>query len=182
MRGLRFMSFRPPDTSWIETLPEGHQGTWRTLEAMRYLVRKDYQTSLVRSVVTDLQAEARALGIGPVLALFLFARDGIRFVDDPPGVEKVADFKHTMDAGCGDCDDKCVWLATALMSVGISVRFVVQSVNGDEWDHVYLEFYDYRQWKWTALDPTADGHTGVWAHIGWRQQLPAHGYEMRFHI
>jgi len=162
----------------------GHQGTLRTLETMRYLARKDFSRPPVRTLVTILSAGASARDC--VQALFLFARDAIRYVEDPEGLELVRDLEHSTEEGAGDCDDKVTWLATALLSAGVSCRFVIQSYTGgfwaDGWDHVYLEFYDWDQWKWVALDPTADGHTGVIAEIGWRQTLPSSGCEMRYEV
>lgn len=150
----------------------------RTLETMRYLVRKDYSSDFVRACVWEILRASRR---DRVEALFFFARDCIRYVEDPPQVEKVADFQRTIEMGYGDCDDKVVWLATALLSIGVSVRFVVQSY-GETWDHVYLEFYDWSRLGWVALDPTADGHTGIVGDVGWRQPLPVSGYEMRFDV
>lgn len=176
------MSFSPPvGSSWIEILPDGHQGTWRTLEAMRYLVQKDSDSHFLWVFLnSNLFAGLRGRGI--VEALFSFARDRIRYVEDPPGLEKVSDFQRTTEAGYGDCDDKAVWLATVLYALNIPVRFIVQSYDGREWAHVYLEFYDWATWHWVALDPTADGHTGIVADIGWRQPLGSQGHEMRFFI
>lgn len=154
----------------------------RTLEAMRYLVRKDQYSLFVHGIVFSLLAEARQQGIdNSVAALFFYARDQITYVEDPPGLERVADFQRTMESGEGDCDDKVVWLATALINIGVPVRFVVQSY-GRTWDHVYCEYYEWALWKWVALDPTADGHTGVIAGIGWRQSLAPAGYEMTFSV
>ena len=166
--------------SWIEPLADGHRGTLRTLEVMRWLVRKDFELPSVNAKIHQLLQ--RQPGISPVAALFAFARDQIRYVPDPPDCEKVSDFEHTTASGEGDCDDKVVWLATALLCVGVPVRFVVQSYAGDTWDHVYLEFYDWQSWRWVALDPTADGHTGIVAGIGWQQPLPATGREMVYEV
>jgi transglutaminase-like putative cysteine protease len=174
----------PKNANWIEKLPDGHQATLRTLEVMRFLVRKDYRRPSVRSIVTFLCTTQRALAC--VQALFLFARDGIRYVPDPPDLELVRDFDHTWAGREGDCDDKVSWLATALLAIDTPARFVVQTYAGhifeDGWDHVYLEFYDWNRWKWVALDPTADEHTGIFAPIGWRQPLPKSGFEMRYSI
>ena len=119
---------------WIEPLPSGHQGTIRTLETMRWLARKDYLSALVRRTVKYL-LHRQPVG-NPVAVLFEFARDGIRYVPDPPHMEKVSDFAHTTESREGDCDDKITWLATALLSIGVPVRFVVQSQSGGDWDHV----------------------------------------------
>lgn len=166
---------------WIEALPEGHLGTLRTLDTMRGLARKDYPGPVAQAVARYLAS------CGDVVrAAFMFARDCIRYQPDPPGIEKVQDFYHSTISQTGDCDDKAVWLATALLAAGVPVRFVVQSYDGNfwpnGWDHVYLEFYDFDEWQWVALDPTADGHTGIIADIGWRQALPRDGFEWRFEI
>lgn len=169
-----------PNFAWCEPLADGHAGTLRTLDVMRWLVRKDSSQRLTSQILQNL---IPATPPGQcVESLFLFARDGIRYVADPPNLEKVSDFFHTTASRQGDCDDKVVWLGTALLAVGIPVRFVVQSYDGESWDHVYLEFYDWTAWRWTALDPTADGHTGVWATVGWRQPLPASGREMVYEV
>lgn len=168
------------DSSWIERLPSGHQGTWRTLEVMAYLCRKDYRSPTVRAFLQQILASSPPAAKPPE-AFFLFARDSIRFREDPPGLEQVADFQRTIEAGAGDCDDKSVWLATALLAAGYSVRFAVQSY-GEKWDHVFVEFYDWSRFKWVALDPSADGHSGLWGRIGWRQQLAPGGFETHFDI
>lgn len=166
--------------SWIEPLADGHAGTLRTLAAMRWLVRRYAEFSPVRDTVTTIVEQQPNLP--PVVALFLFARDQIRYEPDPPNCERVASFVHITKQRAADCDDKAVWLATALLSLDIPVRFVVQSYDGGSWDHVYLEFYDWQTWRWVALDPTADGHTGVVADVGWRQPLPPNGREMIYEV
>ena len=166
---------------WIEPLPSGHLGTLHTLETMRKLARKDYSRPRARAVVEYLRT------CGDVVeGAFRFARDCIRYFEDPPGIERVQDFENSSINQAGDCDDKAVWLATALLAANIPVRFVVQSYDGNfwenGWDHVYLEYYSFDQWDWVGLDPTADGHTGIIADIGWRQPLPQPGIEWRFEI
>ena len=166
---------------WIESLPDGHLGTLHTLETMRRLARKDYGRAPAQVVARYLADCGDVVG-----AAFRVARDCIRFVPDPPGIELVQDFYHSTISQAGDCDDKAVWLATALLAAGVAVRFVVQSYDGEfwanGWDHVYLEYYDFDRWRWVALDPTADGHTGIVADIGWRQTLPPAGVEWRFEV
>lgn len=170
----------PDGYNWQEKLADGHAGTLRTLEVMKLLVRKDCNRD---DTCRTIQEICRAGPLQrPVEALFLFARDSIRYVPDPPNLEKVSQFNVTTQTRQGDCDDKVVWLATALCALGYSVRFAVQSYGGGTWDHVYLEFWDWSTWSWVSADPTADGHTGLIAPLGWRQPLPPRGREMTFGV
>lgn len=166
---------------WIRPLPEGHLGTLYTLEIMRGLARRDYAGPAVQAVAAYLAS------CGDLAhAAFVFARDCIRYEQDPVAVEKVQDFYRSTASQRGDCDDKAVWLATVLLAAGVPVRFRVQSYDGDfwtnGWDHVYLEYWDRARWSWVALDPTADGHTGIVASPGWRQTLPPSGIDWWYEI
>lgn len=189
--------------SWIQKLSDGHAGTLQTLAIMRWLCRRDYRSSFVGWKISSILSSYRSKGLSPyqldiegnltgdqspvdpVDPLFFFARDSIRFEEDvgPNGeenFERLADFQRTTELGYGDCDDKCIWLATALLNCNIPVRFRVQSYTGRTWDHVYCECW--KAWRWVPLDPTADGHTGIMAEPGWRQPLPATGMEMIYPI
>lgn len=170
----------PDGYNWQEKLADGHAGTLRTLEVMRWLVKKDCNREDTRGTIKEICRAAQ--GERPVESLFLFARDQIRYVPDPPNLEKVSQFNQTQQTRQGDCDDKVVWLATALCCLGYSVRFVVQSYDGGTWDHVFLEFWSWSPWGWISADPTADGHTGLIAPLGWRQPLPPQGREMTYGV
>lgn len=174
-----YVSF-PDGLNWQETLADGHAGTLRTLETMKFLVRKDYNREDTRKTVNAITQAAPLQR--PVESLFLFARDQIRYVPDPPNLEKISQFNVTTQTKEGDCDDKVIWLATGLLSLNVPVRFVVQSYGGGTWDHVYLEFWDWPAWEWVSADPTADGHTGLIAPLGWRQPLPTEGREMIYEV
>lgn len=170
--------------SFIEFLPDGHAGTLRTLDVMRTLARRDYLSRFVSSTVRSILEKAPTPE--PVPALYLFARDEIRYISDPPNIEFVQDFERCTKSRRGDCDDKCTWLATALLSMDCPCRFVVQSYDGtyleNGWDHVFVEYYDWEKWRWVSLDPTADGHTGFRAPVGWRQPITMHGAEMHMDV
>lgn len=180
------MHFPQAASSWIEPLPPGHAGTMVTLKTMAWLARKDSRSPEVREVIYLLLRQPDLSVLPPAVALFSFARDYITYTPDPPNIEKVSDFAHLTRDRAGDCDDKVQWLATALLSFDVPVRFVVQSYDGqyqaNGWDHIYLEFWDWTAWRWIAADPTADGHNGFIADLGWRQSLPPGGAEMSFEV
>jgi len=171
----------------MENLADGNAGTLHTLHVMAGLCRRDSRSHFVKTFLqSQLQLHShpsRSQPLGQSIeTAFLYARDRIRFKDDPINIERVADFQRTTECGYGDCDDKVTWLGTALLSLGVSVRFRCQSYTGETWDHVYLEFYDFGPWSWIPADPTADGHTGLIAPIGWRQTIGPIGRELIYPI
>jgi hypothetical protein len=158
-----------------ERLPDGIPGTIRTLAAMAAAVRGDvgpdycgYRAEVVRRAAIRI-----CMGIwghdsqGELGALFEFVRDQVRYRADPWDTERVQDPCQTLLLASGDCDDKCVLLAALVASLGYLPRFVVQSQDRQFFDHVYLEVE--RSGQWVALDPTADGQSGLeLASVGWR--------------
>ena len=158
-----------------ERLPDGIPGTIRTLAAMAAAVRGDvgpdncgYRAEAIRRAAIRI-----CMGIqghdsqGELGALFEFVRDQVRYRADPWDTERVQDPCQTLLLESGDCDDKCVLLAALVASLGYLPRFVVQSQDRKFFDHVYLEVE--RSGQWVALDPTADGQSGLeLATVGWR--------------
>lgn len=174
-------------TVTIENLPSGDAATWRTLERMAQAVRGELPPDF--SGYLDERLRQKAVEItrglpghdfgGEVAALFAFVRDGVKYRRDPVNVERIQDAQTTLRLNSGDCDDKCILLATLLAALGWLPRFVVQ-MQGSDFDHVFLEVFDERANKWIALDPTADGQAGLpHAPVGWRN--PAQ-YETPFEI
>ena len=95
--------------------------------------------------------------------------------------DSVQDARYTMARGRGDCDDKCVLLATLLASIGIRSRFVVVTYNARYWQHVYLAVQlpsrlrlvdpatgkvKADQNEWVFFDPTPER-----APLGWGRRL-----------
>lgn len=163
-------------------LPSGHWGSLATVETMYALAAKDARRATTQKTISDL-LQGRT-GKDAVSVLFLFARDGIIYQDDYPlGYERLQDFDRIMQSRAGDCDDKATWLLTALTTIGIPARLRLQSYDQqyweNGWDHVYVEYYDWDNWQWVALDPTADGHNKTpIARPGWRQRLPLSGLDI----
>lgn len=158
-----------------ERLPDGIPGTIRTLAAMAAAVRGDvgpdhcgYRSEVVRRAAIRICMGIRGHDSqGELGALFDFVRDQIRYRADPWDTERVQDPCQTLLLASGDCDDKCVLLSALVASLGYLPRFVVQSQDGQFFDHVYVEVE--RSGQWIALDPTADGQSGLeLASVGWR--------------
>lgn len=165
------------DCVTLEYLPPGQAGTWRTLELMAQAVRGEvapdysgWRDEQIRRKAVDVTQGMQGHDFdGEVAALFAYVRDRLRYRRDPVDTERVQDAARTLEANSGDCDDKVVLLATLLAALGGLPRFVVQSQDGAEFDHVYLEVFDERSNAWLALDPTADGQAGLpLAEVGWR--------------
>jgi hypothetical protein len=158
-----------------ERLPDGIPGTIRTLAAMAAAVRGDvgpdycgYRSEQIRRAAIRICMGIRGHDSqGELGALFEFVRDQVRYRADPWDTERVQDPCQTLLLESGDCDDKCVLLAALVASLGYLPRFVVQSQDRQFFDHVYLEVE--RSGQWVALDPTADGQSGLeLATVGWR--------------
>ncbi len=162
---------------WVsyERLPDGIRGTQRTLAVMAAAVRGElppnysgFRDEHIRQTAIDTCVGVRGHDVlGEITALFFFVRDHIAYRFDPIDTERVQDAATTLALQSGDCDDKCVLLATLLASMGHLPRFIAQSQDGPSFDHVYVEVA--RGGEWLALDPTADGTPGIQlAPIGWR--------------
>lgn len=162
-----------------ERLPDGIPGTIRTLGAMSSAVRGEvrpdfcgYRSEVIRRAALQICMGTQGHDPGAeIAALFEFCRDSILYRSDPFDTERVQDPCQTLALLSGDCDDKTVLLAALLASLGHLPRFVVQSQDGQFFDHVYVEFE--RSGQWVALDPTADGLGGLpLAGVGWRNPAP----------
>ena len=161
-------------------LSRGVAGTRETLAQMARAVRGEvgpdfsgYQDEAVRRVALAITSTVKGHDSrGEINALFRFTRDKIKYVRDPVNLERVQDAMRTLQIGSGDCDDKAVFLSTLLASLGYASRFVVQSQDAIDFDHVYLEVLD-EGGEWIPLDPTADCQGGVPCGFpGWRQSAP----------
>lgn len=85
------------------------------------------------------------------------------YVQDPPGVEMVQRATATLclegDRGvclrAGDCDDLVVTYCSAVMSIGISAKTIIQAFNGnDTYQHILCAVYDDANDEWLKVDPS----------------------------
>ena len=65
-------------------------------------------------------------------AIFLWVRDNIEYINDPPG-EHFQPAVATLEVSAGDCDDQAILLAAMLGSIGFEPIFVILP------EHVYIE-------------------------------------------
>lgn len=172
---------RAPYSVGYRPLSAGVAGTEETLEIMAAAVRGElkpdhsgFQSEEIRACAISLISGTQGHDtLGEVHALFYFVRDHIKYVRDPIDLERVQDAARTLQLKTGDCDDKCVLLATLLSSIGYLPRFVVQSQDGRDFDHVYVEVLDDQAGEWIPLDPTADCLNNTPCGFpGWRQPAP----------
>jgi Transglutaminase-like superfamily len=179
---------RAPYTVSFRPLSAGVEGTAETLAMMAAAVRGEiepdysgFQDEAIRSCAISIIAATKGHdAIGEIHALFYFVRDRIKYVRDPIDLERVQDAARTLQLKTGDCDDKCVLLASLLASIGYLPRFTVQSQDGHDFDHVYVEVFDDQAGEWIPLDPTADCLAGTpcgfpgWRHpalVEWTYQI-----------
>lgn len=158
-------------TSGIEPLPLGDDGTRLTLERMRDAVVTAVTHPLVRWFAVDCARQARTGDIrGQIAAIRAFLTQHVHFVPDPLTVEwltpppallqTIVDRYYTM----ADCDDVATLGAALGGAIGIPSRFVVLGFvhPNAPMGHVYTELFDGTQW--VELDITRSA-----------QQLPMAG-------
>jgi len=121
---------------------------------MRRLVREYRKHPDIRQAATTavfLTPERDELS--EVRALFLYVRDGIRYVRDVHEVETLSSPDKTLAGMVGDCDDQSTLLASLLEAIGYPTRFVVAGYSAPgELEHVYLQAF--AQGEWIDMDPT----------------------------
>lgn len=148
-----------------EPLRHGTGGNEQTLRYAAQMVREDSRDESLRAF-----AESLICGCAPhdsacaVQKLFEFARDVIRYVEDPAEVERIADAWRTIEKGEGDCGDKSILLASLLGTIGIRSQFIVQSWDGDlsdGYDHVHIEVF-MSDGTTAELDPTNEHALAGW--------------------
>ncbi|WP_317894645.1 transglutaminase-like domain-containing protein [Pyrofollis japonicus] len=87
------------------------------------LVRVAVSASLPRNITND--------PVYKVLAIALWARDNLRYVSDPRGLEYVASPDETLKTMSGDCDDFAVLLASMYRAVGLRAGVALVDTSGD---------------------------------------------------
>lgn len=147
----------------LQKIPDGPAGIYQTLRVMRRLTREGKKNFIIRRKAADLvQNNGQKAFAAEVRDIFVFVRDRIRYLKDINGVETIAAPHLTLEYGHGDCDDKCVLLASLLESIGHSTRFVALALTPGLFSHVIVETRIGRDW--VPLDPTEPVEMGWYPH------------------
>jgi transglutaminase-like putative cysteine protease len=152
------LDLTPP--TFLGQLPDGAQGTRKTLQLMSALVRQYKKPgTLTWQSAHDLVREVPPKNWpAEVQALHEYVRDHIRYTRDTHGVETVQTPDATLDIGMGDCDDKATLLAAQLGAIGHPSRFVAIGRQPGKYSHVFVQTLLGTQW--VSLDPTMNVPAG----------------------
>lgn len=151
----------------------------QTLEAMKQIVltdrlHPDLRTFVLREVVGGYDGHQPERQVN---AIFEYARDRIRYEQDPVDTERVADIWSTLyglrksdERGVyqpeGDCGIKSTFIASCCACIGYESCFVVikQRANARAFNHVFNVVFV--NGKWIYLDATPEE-----APFGWKTDL-----------
>lgn len=153
------MHLTTPTTSQLSMIPSGRPGIVETLKAMRALVREGKKALPVRSLAVYLVQGCQPKDYAcEVQKCFEYVRDRIRYIQDITNVETLHSAEKVLEYGAGDCDDKCILLASLLESIGHPTKFVAIGFQPGIFSHVYLETKIGD--SWVSLETTENVEAG----------------------
>ena len=131
--------YNRPQWSRIINIADGERGILQTVSMMREIVGQYKTDAEVRGQALALVAHLPQKDeYGEIEAVFNFVRDHIRYVKDVYDVETIHTPDKMLEIQQGDCDDKCVLLASLLESIGYQTMFKVTGYDGPDFQHVYV--------------------------------------------
>jgi transglutaminase-like putative cysteine protease len=156
-----------------ESLPDGEEGTFRSLDAMAEAVRGEvppdfsgYTDPAVIRFADQLVGNASGDERAEMAALYDYVAHRLAYIEHPPEQQTIQDALRTIQIGSGDCVSKSVLLATLLLARDIPARFVGQYTSDSSgYSHVYVEA-QLPDGNWYPLDPVASDKP-----MGWTQPL-----------
>lgn len=156
-------------------LSPGPAGINQTLKIMVKLAQQGRKNPDVRQTAASLlQSVPEKDWRGEIECLFNFVRDQIRYVRDIRTVETVHPAEQILSQGYGDCDDKCILLASLLESTGHPCRFIALGFAPGELTHVIADTrcgrYRDGQQRWIPLDATMP-HDAGWYPPGIKARM-----------
>lgn len=153
--------FHPTTTvATLKAIPSGPRGIADTLKEMVQLVKAGKKNMDVREttgflVNGCLQKDSSC----EIQTIHAFVRDQIRYLQDISDVETITTPEKTLELGYGDCDDKCILIASMLESIGYKTRFVAIGFQPGVFAHVYCEVKLGNN-TWFPLETTEDVAAG----------------------
>lgn len=128
------------NSSTLYGLPDGPDGTRRTLEIMADLVRQYRKNDQIRQLAANLVKDVTPKDwIGEIKAIRDYVQNEIRYTRDVYDTETLHTPDEIIFRKHGDCDDKSLLVATLLQAIGHPARFVAIGFVPDEYSHVYPE-------------------------------------------
>ena len=116
------------------------QGVKDTLYLMARLARQYKKSPRIITLARMLTARLPPKDwYGEIVAVHMYVRDTIRYVQDVDGVETLATPDRTLEEMAGDCDDKSLLLAALLGAIGHPSRFVAVGESYGSLTHVLVE-------------------------------------------
>lgn len=87
-----------------------------------------------------------------IIAIFNAVRERVRYTGDVWSTDTYVAARHTLKQRIADCDDFTILGCAALGTVGIRTKpVVIQTKNGEDWDHIYL-LADDGKGGWVPFD------------------------------
>jgi hypothetical protein len=147
----------------VAPYPLGAAGVTISLETIAKKIRDGRNDPDVRGWAGDVLIRAgrpkgRRARVSALLDAF---RKVTLYLPDPVGTEMIAAAHVTVCLRPGlcmrarDCDDGCVFLGSAIMSIGIPVRVIKQNFGPGRQEHVLIEAEDDNG-AWFPADPSTD--------------------------
>lgn len=102
---------------------------------------------------------------GEIQRIFNFVRDNIRYTPDIRTIETLHPANTILAQGYGDCDDKCILLASLLESIGHPCRFIAMGFSPGELSHVIVDTKAGRHNgspRWVPMDATMNDKDAGW--------------------
>jgi hypothetical protein len=158
----------------MDSLPGGYQGTQRTVERIKELIRSGAQDFYLRQHAIDVLLDRRVAAkdyLGEINALFEWVQRNIRYTKDPFRVEVLHSARRMLQLRAGDCDDMTILLGSMLEAIGHPVRLILVGPDPRQphlFSHIYLEVY--HNGHWLPLDATMP-HPMGWAPHAWVKQV-----------
>lgn len=154
-----------PPPSLTMDIPDGSLGVRETLKMMRDLAREGRKDPLVRQTACMIVQNLRQKDFGGEISLiFDFVYECIRYVRDIVNVETLHTAERILKQGQGDCDDKCIILASLLEAIGHPCKFVALAFQPGAFSHVIVETIcgkdRFGRPRWIALDATENKPMG----------------------